>query len=157
MFVVKLFASSAVALGHWGIAWGADDLTQDVVVDPLPVARIVVPPPPAPPAVTINAVAAETKEAPATPPPPPEPAEPSELLRTSAKIVHFWKQLVAVLVAGFQSGFLWVSAVGIYLLLRRDIDGVQISEVFVDPDDDYGTTSLIDEPVTGVPDLARPA
>ena len=61
------------------------------------------------------------------------------------------------MVAGFQSGFLWVSAVGIYLLLRRDIDGVQISEVYLDPDDDFGTSSLIDEPGIGVPDLARPA
>jgi hypothetical protein len=156
MFVVKLFASSAVALGHWGIAWGADDLTQDVVVDPLPVPAIVIPPPPAPPAIGTASTAPETNDAAPVQPPPPEPAEPSELLRTSARIVHFWKQLVAVLVAGFQSGFLWVSAVGIYLLLRRDIDGVQISEVYLDPDDDFGTSSLIDEPGIGVPDLARP-
>jgi hypothetical protein len=156
MFVVKLFASSAVALGNWGIAWGADEQTEDVVVDPPRVPAIVIPPPPAPPAVGIVTTAPDATEAPPSLPPPIEPTEPSQLQLTSAKIVHFWKQLVAVLVAGFQAGFLWVSAVGIYLLLRRDIDGVQMNEVFVDQDDDYGMTSLIDE-AGNAPDLARPA
>ena len=156
MFVVKLFASSAVALGNWGIAWGADDLTEDTVVDPPRVPAIVIPPPPAPPAVGVVTTAPDTIEAPPSLPPPIEPTEPSQLQLTSAKIVHFWKQLVAVLVAGFQAGFLWVSAVGIYLLLRRDIDGVQMNEVFVDQDDDYGMTSLMDESGTAPPDLARP-
>ena len=29
---------------------------------------------------------------------------------------HFWKSLVAALAAGYQAGFLWVAAVGVYLL-----------------------------------------
>ncbi|HEX3599309.1 MAG TPA: hypothetical protein VHU84_04155, partial [Lacipirellulaceae bacterium] len=66
----------------------------------------------------------------------------------------FWKSLVAALVAGYQAGFLWVSAVGIYLLLRRDIDGVQLGEVYVDESDDFGIPSLIEDPVTNVPEVA---
>ena len=34
MFVVKLFASSAVALGNWSISWGIDEATMRSVVAP---------------------------------------------------------------------------------------------------------------------------
>src|SRR4029079_18006813 len=36
MFVVKLFASSAIALGNWSIDWGLDDATMRTVVAPYP-------------------------------------------------------------------------------------------------------------------------
>ena len=49
---------------------------------------------------------------------------------------------MALLVAGYQAGFLWVAAVGIYLLLRRDIDGVQTGEVYVDQAEEYGMPPL---------------
>ena len=67
---------------------------------------------------------------------------------------RFWKAIVAVLVAGYQAGFLWVAAVGIYLLLRRDIDGVQTGEVFVDQAEEYGMPPLTDDAATGVPEIA---
>jgi hypothetical protein len=57
------------------------------------------------------------------------------------------------LAAGYQAGFLWVSAVGVYLLLRRDIDGVQLNEVYVDEADEYGMPPLADEATTGVPEV----
>jgi hypothetical protein len=58
------------------------------------------------------------------------------------------------LVAGYQAGFLWVAAVGIYLLLRRDIDGVQTGEVFVDQAEEYGMPTLVEDAATGVPEIA---
>ncbi len=61
---------------------------------------------------------------------------------------------MAVLVAGYQAGFLWVAAVGIYLLLRRDIDGVQTGEVFVDQAEEYGMPPLTEDVATGVPEVA---
>jgi hypothetical protein len=76
-------------------------------------------------------------------------------LRTGARrAIGFWKSLVAALAAGYQAGFLWVSAVGVYLLLRRDIDGVQLNEVYIDPADEYGMPPLADEATTGVPEVA---
>ena len=61
---------------------------------------------------------------------------------------------MAALAAGYQAGFLWVAAVGVYLLLRRDIDGVQTTEVYLDQDEGYGIPPLAGDAVTGVPDVA---
>jgi hypothetical protein len=155
MFVVKLFASSAVALGNWSITWGLDQETMRSVVAPLPkneAAQIVEPT--APP-VDVAGASEKAKDATApvasTMEPPPEQGK---LLSASAAAIRFWKIVVAVLVAGYQVGFLWVSAVGIYLLLRHDIDGVQIAEVYVDQVAEYGVPPLVDDPATGVPSVA---
>ena len=40
MFVVKLFASSAIALGNWSIDWGLDNPTMRSVVAPEPAANM---------------------------------------------------------------------------------------------------------------------
>ena len=69
-------------------------------------------------------------------------------LMATNSIIGFWKGIVALLVAGYQAGFLWVAAVGIYLLLRRDIDGVQTGEVFVDQAEEYGMPPLVDDEAT---------
>ena len=63
----------------------------------------------------------------------------------------FGKRPSQLLVAGYQAGFLWVAAVGIYLLLRRDIDGVQTGEVYVDQAEEYGMPPLTEDAATGVP------
>ena len=84
----------------------------------------------------------------------PSTPELSRTLLATKSIIGFWKGVVALLVAGYQAGFLWVSAVGIYLLLRRDIDGVQTGEVFVDQAEEYGMPPLADDPATGVPETA---
>jgi hypothetical protein len=84
-------------------------------------------------------------------------AEPKQLegLASAARAtIHFWKSVVAALAAGYQAGFLWVAAVGIYLLLRRDIDGVQMNEVYIDQSDEYGMPPLAEDISTGVPDVA---
>jgi hypothetical protein len=154
MFVVKLFASSAVALGNWSISWGLDKETTQTVVNPPPPSGAADLPAPAPPALVVAPGSPDAKAAPAPAEPAAPPPAPGKILSAAASIIHFWKQLVAVLVAGFQAGFLWVSAVGIYLLLRRDIDGVQISEVFVDQADEYGMPPLSGDAATGVPEVA---
>ncbi|MEX0613948.1 MAG: hypothetical protein WD738_08020 [Pirellulales bacterium] len=147
MFVVKLFAASAIALGDWSVDWGLDRATMREVV-------------------WSDAMRLEIAGAPSVSefPPPEAPDEiigPDELddepgaLRSWARrAVYFWKSLVAALAAGYQAGFLWVSAVGVYLLLRRDIDGVQLNEVYVDQADEYGMPPLADEATTGVPEVA---
>ena len=78
----------------------------------------------------------------------------SRTLSATKSIIGFWKAAVALLVAGYQAGFLWVAAVGVYLLLRRDIDGVQTGEVYVDQAEEYGMPPLTDDAATGVPEVA---
>lgn len=149
MFVVKLFASSAIALGNWSIDWGLDNQTMRTVVAPEPL--------PANEAPRIEVAPALTAPVEITVPPPDNPDQPQPLDRTltaTSRVINFWKTVVAVFVAGYQAGFLWVAAVGIYLLLRRDIDGVQTSEVYVDQTEEYGMPPITDDVSTGVPELA---
>ena len=148
MFVVKLFASSAIALGNWSVDWGLDNVTMRSVVapDPLPVQA---------PKIDLKAGPDALMEISI---PAPEPSGPTgELTGMAAatnKMIGFWKGIVALLVAGYEAGFLWVASVGIYLLLRRDIDGVQTGEVFVDQAEEYGMPHLVDDPATGVPEVS---
>jgi hypothetical protein len=150
MFVVKLFASSAVTLGNWSLDWGLNETTLHSVVAPRqsPDASLSLP--------TLDVVPggmAPDMASAATNTPAPL-VEPTGLLAATRSVISFWKSLVAALVAGYQCGFLWVSAVGIYLLLRRDIDGVQLNEVYLEQADEYGLPLLVEDPVTGVPEVA---
>jgi hypothetical protein len=174
MFVVKVFASTAIALGNWSIDWGLDEQTMHTVVSPRAPREVNVTLPPVNPApsmtpadkdgdsdkaetasagVTPTAATTNTDGAPAAPVEGPQ--QPTGMLAWAKSVIAFWKSLVAVLVAGYQVGFMWVASVGIYLLLRRDIDGVQLNEVFVEQADGYGLPPLADDPETGVPEVAR--
>jgi hypothetical protein len=79
---------------------------------------------------------------------------------SAAKAIRFWKSLLGALAAGYQAGFLFVAAVGVYLLLRKDIDGAEMDEVYVEDEPEFGMPPLADDHVTGVPevqtDLASP-
>jgi hypothetical protein len=155
MCVVKLFALTSIALGDWSVDWGLDTYSMNEVVRP---------------------VSAPPDNAPGLPPPAmsdapndgsPQPAatetntndepqdNPGIFRRTARQAIYFWKSLMAALAAGYQAGFLWVAAVGVYLLLRRDIDGVQTSEVFIDQDAEFGVPPLTEDAATGVTDVAR--
>jgi hypothetical protein len=148
MFVVKLFASSAIALGNWSIDWGLDDVTMHQVVSPeAPVSSAPKKLNLAPGPNTSVDIDIPELEAPSSP-------DLGRTLSATKSIIWFWKGIVALLVAGYQAGFLWVAAVGIYLLLRRDIDGVQTGEVFVDQAEEYGMPPLVEDAATGVPEVA---
>ncbi|MEX0643164.1 MAG: hypothetical protein WD468_10715 [Pirellulales bacterium] len=163
MFVVRLFAASAIELGNWSVEWGLDQQTMIDVVDSqkTPPAKASV----APPVVLPSAVVVATPgEEPITVAMTEEPeaeetvhsdAAPLGLpIRIAAWGVDRWKLLLNALAAGYQAGFLWASAVGVYLLLRRDIDGVEMNEVYSGPDDEFGMPSLTDDAATGVPEVA---
>jgi hypothetical protein len=150
MFVVKVFASTAIALGDWSVDWGLDEATmqrvvrQDDLADataglPLAPTTDVAGPPESAPAGQVDAADVD---------------EDGILLAGARRAIYFWKSLMAALAAGYQAGFLWASAVGVYLLLRRDIDGVQTNEVYVEQDEEYGLPPLEGEPATGVPEVS---
>jgi hypothetical protein len=186
MFVVKLFAASAIALGDWSINWGLDDATMNAVVTP----KLDDDTPPAPLADTAVAPSVPLADAdkaaddalpaeergessrPADNTLADSLADPNQMIddaapaatpreknmnwmrRGAQKSISFWKKMVEAIAAGYQVGFLWVAAVGVYLLMRQDIDGVQLNEVYVDPADEYGLPPLVDEATGGVPEVA---
>jgi len=145
MFVVKLFATSAAALGDWSVSWGASEETMQMVVrqrPELPAPEL------APPLVEPG----ETATAATTPETLPE--GPGTVLSIARGAVHFWKSLLAALTAGYQAGFLFVASVGVYLLLRKDIDGAEMDEVYVEQEQDYGMPTLENDTATGVPGVS---
>lgn len=180
MFVVKLFAASAIALGDWSVAWGLDDATMAKVVRVDDDPRNVLPPAPpvdvedVPPSIDGAKTDAAVAPADATTAgavvtddvadaaggtaddgaaDESERGERTPMQRVAHWFITTWKWVVAALAAGYQAGFLWVAAVGVYLLMRRDIDGVQLNEVYVDPADEYGLPPLADEATSGVPEV----
>jgi hypothetical protein len=153
MFVVKGFATAAIALGDWSVSWGLhkDKRTQIIPSAARPPVRPgdVAPTftPPAPPAAAIPAPDVVTAD---TPP----ATEPSGLLRVARGGIVFWQGLWKAIAAGFQVGYVWVAGVGIYLLLRRDIDGAEMDEVYIGPEAEYGMPGLEDDAASGVPAVA---
>jgi hypothetical protein len=154
MFVVKMFAASAIALGDWSVDWGLDDATMREVVRPIATTtEEPALPPPAVPLVDGDQEATELGDADRETDD--QAGQEMGMFRSGARrAVSFWKSLMAALAAGYQAGFLWVSAVGVYLLLRRDIDGVQTTEVYLDQDEGFGVPPLAGDAASGVPDLA---
>lgn len=152
MFIVKLFATSAISLGNWSISWGLDKATYRSVVNPLSGQ-------PAPEAEAAAAITGTTEVAAEDGPALTSEAatkEPSELAGSqwlAAKAIRFWKSLLGALAAGYQAGFLFVAAVGVYLLLRKDIDGAEMDEVYVEDEPEFGMPPLADDHVTGVPEV----
>lgn len=145
MFVVKLFAASAASLGDWSISWGLDEGTmQSVVRQQAGNAELSLPPP----FQESGDAASEVDAA------EPLPEGPGTMISVARGAVHFWKSLLAALTAGYQAGFLFVAAVGVYLLLRKDIDGAEMDEVYVEQEQDYGMPTLESDPTTGVPGVS---
>ena len=48
---------------------------------------------------------------------------------TGAKVIYFWKEIWMAIAASYPMAYLWSSAVGIYLLLRRHIDSTEMDEI----------------------------
>lgn len=67
------------------------------------------------------------------------------------RLIGFWKQMLATLVASYPLAYLFSASVGIYLLLRFDVDDTEMNEISVDlrenslASDMPSTTELDDE------------
>jgi hypothetical protein len=155
MFVVKAFAISAVGLGDWSISWGLADSDRAAILGRESAIGSATGTDLLPPLAQQTA----DSDSPPTAADVPSSAESSWSIRTANRLIQFWQFLWKSLAAGYQAAFIWVSAVGIYLLLRHDIDGAEMDEVFVDRHDDHGLPALEEDPTTGVPETApaRPA
>lgn len=56
------------------------------------------------------------------------------LLAAGGNIIRFWNGMVSTLAVAFLYGLFWCMASAIYLLLRKDVDEIELDEVFVDED-----------------------
>ncbi|MEN6405972.1 MAG: hypothetical protein ABFC77_05815 [Thermoguttaceae bacterium] len=63
-------------------------------------------------------------------------ADPNTAGRLGLKLVHFWTGCVKLLAVGYLFSYFWTASVGIYFLLRRDVDAVEMDEVELDADQD---------------------
>jgi hypothetical protein len=167
MFIVKLFATSAIALGNWSVSWGLDHPTYRRIVNPIPgqpVDEEVAAPPlvaagtaeDEPTSAAFDESAGPSLMGEPAPTKKPDEKQPLELAGTewmAAKAIRFWKSLLGALAAGYQAGFLFVAAVGVYLLLRKDIDGAEMDEVYVEDEPEFGMPPLADDQMTGVPEV----
>jgi hypothetical protein len=156
MFVVKLFAASAISLGSWSIRWGIDEPTYHSIISPPNAVAEQATPSGIPLLSFPPSVSGEptfTASAPSQSKPTPA-AESSGMRGIAGKAIEFWKSLLGALAAGYQAGFLWVAAVGVYLLLRKDIDGAEMDEVYVEDEQEYGMPPLVDNPATGIPEVS---
>lgn len=158
MFIVKLFATSAISLGNWAVSWGLDDATFREVVTPLPGERV---------GTSLEGISGGESVPTVVDEGPSLTGEPTNATKNveekpvgltgtqwmAAKAIRFWKSLLGSLAAGYQAGFLFVAAVGVYLLLRKDIDGAEMDEVYVEDEPEFGMPPLADDHVTGVPEV----
>ena len=68
-----------------------------------------------------------------------------------ATLIAFWAGCVHLLVLGFVYSYFWTASSAIYLLLRRDVDGTDMDEVYVvEQPDTYGMPAL-EQDAAGVP------
>ncbi|HEY4234654.1 MAG TPA: hypothetical protein VGM76_14570 [Lacipirellulaceae bacterium] len=155
MFVVKLFAASAISLGSWSVRWGLDEPTYHAIVSP----RAAVEEGTQPSGVPPLSVIPSANDGPRLPAPSPDlsaPDQPTDLgsmRQFAGKAIAFWKSLLGALAAGYQAGFLWVAAVGVYLLLRKEIDGAEMDEIYVEDEQEFGMAPLAGDPATGIPEV----
>lgn len=82
------------------------------------------------------------------------PAAPSDMTvlgRWGANLIFFWNGGIRLLALGFVYSYFWTASTAIYFLLRRDDDGTDFDDVYVDATDQtYGLPPLETDPA-GVP------
>ncbi len=69
-------------------------------------------------------------------------------------LIRIWSDCVRLLAVGYLYSYFWVSASGIYLLLRRDVDDTEIDEVYLE--DAGGNDAASDLPEIGKDEAGAP-
>lgn len=131
-FVVHLFFLLLVHVTLWGISWGTGDArlkemqanSAPAIVDASPFGGsyvfdrwLVV----EEPEVIV------TEKIPPTPPP-----APSRFARWGYQLISFWHACLGLLLVAFAVSYFWNAMTIIYMLLRRNVDGEEIDEVFLE-------------------------
>ena len=78
----------------------------------------------------------------------------SDVGAVGADGIRFWNKVLQAASEYFPLAYLWPAATAIYLLLRREIDGTELTDVvFDDGDPKRGLPNLTPDAATGVPQL----
>ncbi|MCA9230438.1 MAG: hypothetical protein KDA57_07295 [Planctomycetales bacterium] len=81
-------------------------------------------------------------------------AELGTMLTIGGRSVQFWKWMLQAVAASFSVGYLWSASVGIYLLLRRQVDGIEMDEIAFEPGEmNPKALSELATDETGVPQI----
>ncbi|MEZ6094923.1 MAG: hypothetical protein R3C03_11945 [Pirellulaceae bacterium] len=116
--IISQIASSAISLGFWGTSWGAN--VSDVErIDHFIGSRSVILNP---------AEGAETGD------PALAPEQRSAGLSFGVNLVRFFCGFVSTIAVAFVHGLFWTMASGVYLLMRKDVDEVELDEIYLDED-----------------------
>ena len=74
---------------------------------------------------------------------------------TAAGAMAFWKATLLAVAASFPLGYLWSAAVGVYLLLRRQIDSTEMDEIALDQSEPTEGLPKLTPGASGVPQVDR--
>lgn len=80
-----------------------------------------------------------------------------EAMPTAVRLVSFWTALVGLLVLAYFYSFFFTAAVIIYHLLRHNVDGAEMDEVFLDPQEQQYGLPQVTTDENGVPKVADEA
>ena len=75
----------------------------------------------------------------------------SEIGKNGAALIVFWQHVVTTLAAAFGVSYLWSASTSIYLLLRRQVDAVEMDEAFIEDDDQQFGMPALETDAAGVP------
>ncbi len=75
----------------------------------------------------------------------------------SVRLIKFFNNLVDMAAWGFVISFFWTSATGIYLLLRRQVDGTELDDISIDAGDIPRGLPPLATDAAGVPKVADPS
>jgi hypothetical protein len=159
--LVAQIASGTLRMAEWAGSWGANVGDRDRMSEILQrdVAPLVAPgtatlpgpmgdttPATTPPAVTVDpqATISDAAQNDATRP---------VLLVAGGQILKFWNGMVSTLAVAFLYGLFWCMAAAIYLLLRKDVDEIELDEVFVDEDSRTMELPPLKTDANGIPQI----
>ena len=142
--IINTLAALAIYLTSWGVSWGSGEARWRQI-EYTPTSNWFHTP-------YLPPIAMEP-----TTPEGPIPEEPlGEVGRFGATLIAFWTGCVRLLALSYAYSFFWTAATGMYLLLRRDADAVEIDEVLLEGDDDPSGLPAVQPDAAGVPVMADP-
>ena len=68
-----------------------------------------------------------------------------------AGLIRFWAGCVKLLAVGYLFSYFWSASTAIYLLLRRDVDAMEMNEVYLDADEEPADLPTIGADPSGAP------
>lgn len=117
--IVAQVASGTVVMAQWAGSWGSNIASGDRMARITGLNNL---PETATPATLATGEAANQTPA----------SSESGMLVAGRSIISFWNGFVSTIAVAFLYGLFWCMAACVYLLLRKDVDEVELDEIFID-------------------------